>query len=129
MSFTRRIMRSTLLIVTLAYALALGQVVHARMIGAHGPAGHAAAAMEVLCAEHGTALPGGHGSGDQQTHPCLDCTLCAVKVFASAGPPDAVPTDWRLRTAGAVVYPAGFDPERRSRPPPPVKARGPPILI
>jgi hypothetical protein len=128
MSACRHI-RSAILAVTLAYALALAGVAGARLVAAHVGEAQALAALKVICSEHGLTPPE-DGPQDRAHHHggCPCGPGCAFKSFAAAAR-DAVTLVWSPVEAREIAYAAEKFLPVGSRAPPDLTARGPPVLI
>jgi hypothetical protein len=125
----RRLIRSALLAVTLAYALVLSGLVGARVMAGHVGEAQAFAALKVICSEHGLTLPDGGSQDHDHKHPGCPCGPgCAFKTFLAAAR-DTIALSWSPVDAVVVAYAAESLLPVGSRAPPDLTARGPPILI
>jgi hypothetical protein len=125
----RRLVRSALFAVTLAYVLALAGVAGARVMSGHVGEAHAFAALKVICSEHGLPMP--DGGPQDRGHHHTECPCgpgCAFKTFAAAAR-DQLVLAWSPADAIAVIYEARSLLPVGSRAPPDLSARGPPFLI
>jgi hypothetical protein len=123
----RTIARSLLIVTTLAYMLALGQLAHGRMLGSHSAAAHDHAQLSVICAEHGLQRPEPDGPGHKPPHQCTECAVCTVQAVQVAATRHADPADWPVRVA--TVHAEVDFKLPKPRGPPGLSARGPPVLI
>ena len=129
MDVMRYLGRSAFLGVVLAYALAFSGLASARLAGEHAAYGHALAALEVICAEHGLIPP--TEEDHERPHQHRDCPGCLASKCKSVGVlaqvsfiPTSIP-----RTESTVKYSGGALDLAEPHAPPGVSARGPPNLI
>jgi hypothetical protein len=128
MKVLRRLARSAVLAMTLAYALALSGLVGTHMSARHSVEANAAQAFKMICHADGLADAQTPNNGQDRRDGCPCGPLCGSQQIASPAN-HAIAFVWIPDWTGSVVYARADQSHLGAHGPGDFQARGPPTMI